>query len=228
MNYTDKASKQPEMVKLYEDNDFITAYSKHTDLRIKEDGPHLAIGAREAADQGWDVHGKLQLDFLIAQGLKPKHRLLDIGCGTGRLARKVVPYLETGNYTGIDISNGAINNCLQLAESEGFADKKPLFILGNGTLKSIRETKFSFVWAHSVFTHNPPEMVEQFFRRLSEMEWKVFLLTFKQTDELKRSGLKQFQYPHTWFFHLGHKYGFKLENLDKEWPSSQKAIKVTR
>ena len=30
----------------------------------------------------WDEIGRLQFEFLRARGLKPNHRLLDIGCGS--------------------------------------------------------------------------------------------------------------------------------------------------
>ena len=54
----------------------------------------------------WEALGKLQFDYLVANGLKPGHRLLDIGCGTLRGGRHFIRYLAPGGYTGIDISNG--------------------------------------------------------------------------------------------------------------------------
>src|SRR4051794_24004227 len=32
----------------------------------------------------WQELGSLQLDFMVAQGLQPQHRLLDVGCGALR------------------------------------------------------------------------------------------------------------------------------------------------
>jgi SAM-dependent methyltransferase len=46
--------------------------------------------------------GRLRFDFLIANGLTPRDRLLDLGCGAGRLGIWLIPYLEPGHYFGID------------------------------------------------------------------------------------------------------------------------------
>ena len=36
--------------------------------------------------------------FLKAMGLKPKHKVLDIGCGGGRLGYELINYLDQNNY----------------------------------------------------------------------------------------------------------------------------------
>lgn len=59
---------------------------------------------REAVGGLWEELGALQLEFLKARGLKPHHRLLDIGCGALRLGVKAVDYLEPGHYYGQDLS----------------------------------------------------------------------------------------------------------------------------
>lgn len=56
----------------------------------------------------WDEMGKLQLDFLVTQGLKPEHKFLDVGCGSLRAGVHLVDYLEPANYYGIDISKEVI------------------------------------------------------------------------------------------------------------------------
>ena len=39
---------------------------------------------REAVGGLWEEMRRLQFDFLANQGLKPDHKLLDIGCGSMR------------------------------------------------------------------------------------------------------------------------------------------------
>jgi hypothetical protein len=46
--------------------------------------------------------GRYLFDFVCDAGLRPEHRLLDFGCGALRLGIWVIPYLETGNYFGVD------------------------------------------------------------------------------------------------------------------------------
>ena len=97
-----KARRDPKTVAIYAEFDYLTAYAMHTDRRVLTEGIGPAAGA-DASRDNWDSHGELQRDFLITQGLRPEHCLLDIGCGGGRLARKVVPVpvprqLSRGRY----------------------------------------------------------------------------------------------------------------------------------
>ena len=53
--------------------------------------------------------GPNQLRFLEHYGLQPSSRVLEIGCGVGRLAYELAPVLgDTGTYAGFDISPKAI------------------------------------------------------------------------------------------------------------------------
>jgi SAM-dependent methyltransferase len=223
--FTDKDSKRPEYRSLYEQtDDYLEAYSKHTDLRIQNDGPALAIGGQ------WEEHGPLQLAFLKSRGLKPESTLLDFGCGTGRFARHAVPYLNDGNYTGIDISQGAIGHCLELAEKEGWHEKAPLFLLGDGTFKVVaaERTQFDFIWMHSVFTHLPPEIIQGLLQELSQMRFGEFCFTYKRRDSAVRTGLKQFGYPPQWFIKEANTVGLKAEELPNKWPQGQSCMKITK
>ena len=51
--------------------------------------------------QAW-LMGRFRFDFLIANGLTPRDRLLDLGCGAGRMGIWLIPYLEPGHYFGVD------------------------------------------------------------------------------------------------------------------------------
>jgi SAM-dependent methyltransferase len=59
---------------------------------------------RQRVGGEWETHGPRQLEYMIEQGLRPEHRLLDVGCGALRGGIHFVDYLEPGNYYGIDIN----------------------------------------------------------------------------------------------------------------------------
>ncbi|MGD9897420.1 MAG: hypothetical protein AB7T14_10150 [Candidatus Methylacidiphilaceae bacterium] len=63
---------------------------------IQELGPKNYIGGL------WEEIGELQFRFLVEQGLRPEHVLLDVGCGCLRGGIHFIRYLEPGHYLGMD------------------------------------------------------------------------------------------------------------------------------
>jgi SAM-dependent methyltransferase len=61
--------------------------------------PTLSTGAGD-----YDTMGRIMLSALLQEGLQPAHTFIDFGCGTGRLARHMIPRLPGGVYIGVDIS----------------------------------------------------------------------------------------------------------------------------
>lgn len=105
----------------------------------------------------WDELGDLQLAFLKAQGLAPHHVLLDVGCGSGRLAVKAVPYLDAGRYYGIDLSPALLRAARREVEAAGCGGK-----LAPDSLHAAADFRppadapaVDFAIAQSVFTHLP-------------------------------------------------------------------------
>ena len=47
--------------------------------------------------------GEIEKQLLIGYGLKPEHTLVDVGCGSGRLAKQLVTYLGSGRVLGTDV-----------------------------------------------------------------------------------------------------------------------------
>ncbi len=69
----------------------------------------IAAGRHRAIVGGrWDETGRIQMEILLAAGLKPDHHLLDIGAGALRLGCKAVPYLEPGHYWATDAARALL------------------------------------------------------------------------------------------------------------------------
>lgn len=224
--WTDKDSKDPAYRELYERMDFVGAYARHTDMRAERGGVRGAIGR---ADE-WESHGLEQLAFLKERGMAPGSVLLDIGCGPGRLARRAVPFLDPAHYFGMDIAPGILESARSLGVAEGWASRSPTFILGDGTLGPVRALGLEpdLVWAHSVVTHLPPELVHGLLTELAQMQFGEFLFTYKAAAKPQRSGLKQFQYPAEWFVDAARGLGLQAEKLPKVWPAHQLTMRVWR
>ena len=103
----------------------------------------------------WEEMGQLQFDFLREQGLKPEHRFLDVGCGILRGGVHFIPYLESGNYYGIDKNRELLNFGRKEVEKAGLQERQPTLVqiedFGFGRLGQT----FDYALAQSVFTHLP-------------------------------------------------------------------------
>lgn len=67
----------------------------------------VRFGRREFAETGDRCLGQL----LDLAGLHPALRVLDVGCGWGRIARPLATYLGDGRYDGFDVDRAAIGWC---------------------------------------------------------------------------------------------------------------------
>ncbi len=183
-----KSKKDPAIIKLYQEHDFMIAYARHTDYRVRHDGYRAAID--DAAN--WERHGKLQAKFLQARGLRPSSTLLEVGCGTGRLARKIVPYLDAGNYYGVDISAAAIAAAHDIAHEEGWETRGAVM---RTSWPSLGSRTFDFLWAYSVGIHLPIDELRVVLRNAARCMHasSQFYFSYKAQPENERTGLKQFR-----------------------------------
>ena len=205
---------------LYETRPYLEAYAAHTDHRVLKD-PHAAVGGK------WEALGRLQFDYLVANGLKPDSKLLDLGCGTLRGGRHFIRYLNTSNYTGTDISWRAIDYAQKLVFKENLATKGPLLIYrrpGQAFFADLDDARFDFILAHSVFTHLPPAHVEECFAGVGRVMRPsgVFFFTFQHEAEHRRKDLKGFTYPSRFFADLAERHNFLFETrTDYNHPRGQ-------
>jgi SAM-dependent methyltransferase len=107
----------------------------------------------------WDVMGDLQLAFLKKAGMLPKHRLLDIGCGCLRAGVKIIPYLEPGNYWGIDAEKSLLDAGYQKEIAPaGLRDRLPrsnLYCSRRFLHQRLPAGTIDFGIMNSVMTHLP-------------------------------------------------------------------------
>jgi SAM-dependent methyltransferase len=111
-------------------------------------------GHRKRVGGRWDELGELQLQFMTAQGLKPNHRLLDVGCGALRAGRWFVDYLEPGHYYGVDINQ----SLLDAGYEQEFTEAQRAWLPRDQLRVTDRfacdfGVRFDFVIAQSLFTH---------------------------------------------------------------------------
>jgi len=101
----------------------------------------------------WQQMQEWQVCVLRAQGLKPSHSFLDIGCGVLRLGLALIPWLEPGRYCGTDPAPAYLRTAEALARSLLPSHRSPHLLLDRHCEFWRFGRQFEFAMAHSVFTH---------------------------------------------------------------------------
>ena len=134
----------------------------------------------------YDLITAMTFNLLSSIGLMQHHSVLDIGCGSLRIGRVLIPYLNSGKYTGIEPHEWLVNEGIRREiGSDLIRIKKPrFFFAGNPDVLS-RGTMFDFAVAQSIFSHGTLEFIERWLSGIfSHLHSSGALLaTFKQGDK---------------------------------------------
>ena len=104
-------------------------------------------------DERFHEIGRLQLGFLVEKGLKPYHRLLDVGCGVLRGGAYLIEYLNEYGYMGIDGHRPTLDMARRRIEDLGLSVKRPRLMLTSTFEFEKLSQKYDYALAQSVFTH---------------------------------------------------------------------------
>ena len=116
--------------------------SKHYDLLI-ENGNDPVLDCKELADymDKWD--GK---EFINLLNLDAYKTVLEIGCGTGRIAKKIIKQCK--KYVGIDISSKTVD-----VAKNHFKDFNNAFFINEDFLKYKDTEKYDVIFSTLTFMH---------------------------------------------------------------------------
>ena len=156
----------------YEQTAYGNLYRKMPPKRMRAE-----IGARNYRKGGQDF-----VQHLITEGqLAPTARVLDVGCGCGRMALPLTHYLISGSYEGFDANRKYVSWCRKNITTEypnfGFEHTDVLNELynPNGKIKACELTfkydnnSFDFVFLASVFTHMLPVDMEHYMSEITRV-----------------------------------------------------------
>ena len=131
----------------------------------------------------WDLVAARQVTLLLAAGLRDTHRLADVGCGSLRAGRMLIPYLRPERYFGVEPNRWLVEEGIEHELGRDLVRiKRPTFRFVDDFSLSAFGVNFDFALAHSVFSHAYPDLALTGFRGIAEAlapEGKLFA-TFKE------------------------------------------------
>ncbi len=117
----------------------------------------------------WEEIGKVQIDFMVGQGLKPDDIFVDVACGSLRAGRHFISYLDPNNYLGLDHNGWLIEAGLKQEVPKNVSkEKRPEFVISNTFefKKFTRRPKLGL--AQSLFSHLTPDDIHLCLANLKE------------------------------------------------------------
>jgi SAM-dependent methyltransferase len=112
----------------------------------------------------YDLIGGLQFTVLFQLGLRETHTLLDVGCGSLRAGRLLIPYLRPGHYWGLEPNGWLVEKGIAHEIGDDLIRiKQPKFVEDFDAV----ETHFDFVLAQSIFSHTFADLAAEMFGNIS-------------------------------------------------------------
>ena len=105
--------------------------------------------------EDYDLVAAMTFNLLTTLGLRQHHSLLDIGCGSLRIGRLLIPYLNRGKYFGVEPNEWLVDEGIRQELGETLVQiKRPTFFFSDSP-DTIAQAKiaFDFALAQSIFSH---------------------------------------------------------------------------
>jgi SAM-dependent methyltransferase len=121
-------------------------------LDLEPGDPHYR--AYVGPPEQYDLEAGIQVGLLLAAGLREHHLFADVGCGSLRAARMLIPYLRPGHYYGIEPNRWLVDEGIARELGTDLVQlKRPTFAFVDDFSLDRFGIDFEYVLAHSVFAH---------------------------------------------------------------------------
>ena len=119
--------------------------------------------------EDYDLVSAMAFNLLTTLGLRQHHSLLDVGCGSLRIGRLLIPYLNQGKYFGVEPNEWLVNEGIRRELGETLMQiKRPTFFFSDSP-ETITQAQipFDFVLAQSIFSHSGLDLIKGWLSAIS-------------------------------------------------------------
>ena len=105
--------------------------------------------------EDYDLVAAMAFNLLTTLGLRQHDSLLDVGCGSLRIGRLLIPYLNRGKYFGIEPNEWLVHEGIRRELGETLVQiKRPTFFFSDSPDTTTQaKVAFDFALAQSIFSH---------------------------------------------------------------------------
>ncbi len=119
--------------------------------------------------EDYDLIAAMTFNLLTTLGLRQHHSLLDVGCGSLRIGRLLIPYLNRGKYFGVEPNEWLVKEGIRRELGEALLQiKRPTFFFSDSP-ETIAQAKvsFDFALAQSIFSHCGLDLIKNWLSAIS-------------------------------------------------------------
>lgn len=136
--------------------------------------------------QDYDLVAAMAFGLLTVLGMRQQHRVLDIGCGSLRVGRLLIPYLNRTCYTGLEPNAWLVEDGIRREVGQDQVDiKHPRFVFDvDARVLSAEGARFDYILAQSIFSHCGPDLLEAWVAQAAELlaDQGALVATFIEGD----------------------------------------------
>src|SRR6201981_496546 len=136
-------------------------------LGLRPGDPHYR--AYVGPPEDYDLIAAMTFNLLTTLGLRQRHSLLDIGCGSLRIGRLLIPYLNRGKYFGVEPNEWLVDEGIKRELGKSLLEiKRPMFFFSDSP-NTISQAKvaFNFALAQSIFSHCGLDLIKAWMSAIS-------------------------------------------------------------
>jgi SAM-dependent methyltransferase len=132
---------------------FMESDRENLGLGLRPGDPHYR--AYVGPPEDYDLIAAMAFNLLTTLGLRQHHSVIDIGCGSLRIGRLLIPYLNRGKYFGAEPNEWLVAEGIRRELGETLVQiKRPTFFFSDSP-ETVAQANiaFDFALAQSIFSH---------------------------------------------------------------------------
>jgi hypothetical protein len=133
---------------------------------------------------------------LIGLGVSKSDLVVDYGCGTLRVGKTLIEYLEPSRYVGLDIDRRILDTGLAMLPRWLAEQRTPILdVIDDEVLSRIASMRPRWIFSKGVIHHVPPSDLAEFFGNISRLSYpETEVLLWARFSDTTRQASKR-----TWF-----------------------------